>query len=121
MTVQELKSAFVFAYNYEPDAVCFTMDRVNLIGEHFNYNNDSVFSNTLSFGIYLFLLRRREELFDLKNDPYSFYNLAENPKYKAQLKQMRDLLIQEMLRTEDPLLKSLINNESHPEEWNNTK
>ncbi len=64
------------------------------------------------------LLRRREELFDLKNDPYSFHNLADNPKYKVQLKQMRDLLMQEMLRTEDPLLKSIINNESYPEEWN---
>ena len=64
------------------------------------------------------LLRRREELFDLRNDPYSFHNLAENPKYKVQLKQMRDLLMKDMLRTEDPLLKSLINNESYPDEWN---
>jgi N-sulfoglucosamine sulfohydrolase len=64
------------------------------------------------------LLRRREELFDLKNDPYSFHNLADNPKHKTQLKKMRDLLMKEMLRTDDPLLSSLINNESYPEEWN---
>ncbi len=64
------------------------------------------------------LLRRREELFDLKNDPYSFHNLADNPKYETQLKKMRDLLMKEMLRTDDPLLSSLINNESYPEEWN---
>ena len=64
------------------------------------------------------LLRRREELFDLRNDPYSFHNLAENPKYKKQLKQMRNLLIAEMERTDDPLLRSFENNESYPEEWN---
>ncbi len=65
MTVQELKSAFVFAYNYEPDAVYFTMDRVNLIGEHFNNNNISVFSNTLSFGIYLLLRKNNERCIKL--------------------------------------------------------
>lgn len=64
------------------------------------------------------LLRRREELFDLKNDPYSFHNLAEDPKYKVKLQQMNNLLLKEMIRTEDPLLKSMESNESYPLEWN---
>ncbi|MDX9748133.1 MAG: sulfatase [Paludibacter sp.] len=64
------------------------------------------------------LLRRREELFDLKTDPFSMKNLAEDPKYKKQLISMRNLLIKEMRRTDDPLLNSLVNNESYPTEWN---
>ena len=64
------------------------------------------------------LLRRREELFDLKNDPYSFHNLADNPKYGIELKKMRNLLMKEMVRTEDPLLTSFEKNESYPVEWN---
>jgi N-sulfoglucosamine sulfohydrolase len=61
------------------------------------------------------LLRRRDELFDLRKDPYSFTNLAESPEHKAQLEQMKKLMEQEMARTEDPLLKSLQKN--GPVEW----
>lgn len=63
------------------------------------------------------LLRRREELFDLKADPYSFNNLAEIADYEEQLKKMQELMIQEMQRTNDPLLESLENNKSYPESW----
>ncbi len=76
--------------------------------------NDTVMKKRVDY----ILLRRREELFDLKNDPYSFHNLAEDPNYKEQLKQMKNLLFKEMLRTEDPLLISFENNESYPTEWN---
>jgi N-sulfoglucosamine sulfohydrolase len=67
------------------------------------------------------LLRRREELFDLKADPYSFNNLAEIAHYEEQLKKMQELMIQEMQRTNDPLLESLENNKSYPESWANVK
>ncbi|AQQ71576.1 Arylsulfatase [Limihaloglobus sulfuriphilus] len=63
------------------------------------------------------LLRRREELFDLENDPYSFNNLAEKPEYKARLNEMRELMIKEMKRTGDPLLESLIKGQSYPAQW----
>lgn len=55
MTVQELKSAFVTAYGQEADAVYFSPGRVNLIGEHTDYNGGSVFPCALSFGTYLLL------------------------------------------------------------------
>ena len=55
MTLQELKSAFVSAYGKEADAVYFAPGRVNLIGEHTDYNGGSVFPCALSFGTYLLL------------------------------------------------------------------
>jgi N-sulfoglucosamine sulfohydrolase len=64
------------------------------------------------------LLRRREELFNLKADPYSFNNLAELADHEAQLKRMQVLLIGEMKRSEDPLLESIEGGTSYPEAWN---
>jgi len=55
MTLQELKSAFVSAYGQESEAVYFAPGRVNLIGEHTDYNGGSVFPCALSFGAYLLL------------------------------------------------------------------
>jgi len=55
MTPNELKSAFLTAYNQEADAVYFAPGRVNLIGEHTDYNGGSVFPCALSFGTYLLL------------------------------------------------------------------
>jgi len=39
MTVQELKSAFETAYGEAAEAVYFSPGRVNLIGEHTDYNS----------------------------------------------------------------------------------
>lgn len=55
MTLPELKSAFVAAYGQEADAAYFSPGRVNLIGEHTDYNGGSVFPCALSFGAYLLL------------------------------------------------------------------
>ncbi len=62
MTVQELKSSFVFAYNQEADAVYFAPGCIYLIGEHINYNNTCI-TTTLSFGIYLLLSKNKEKQF----------------------------------------------------------
>ena len=63
------------------------------------------------------LLRRRDELFDLKKDPYSFHNLAEDPEYRQQLREMKERVINEMKRSEDPLLDSIENNDRYPAQW----
>ena len=55
MTLPELKSAFVSAYGQQAEAVYFAPGRVNLIGEHTDYNGGSVFPCALSFGTYLLL------------------------------------------------------------------
>jgi len=59
MTPTELKSAFKAAYKQDADAVYFAPGRVNLIGEHTDYNGGSVFPCALSFGTYL-LIRKNE-------------------------------------------------------------
>lgn len=55
MKIEELKQAFVDAYGVTPGAVYFSPGRVNLIGEHTDYNGGSVFPCALSFGTYLLL------------------------------------------------------------------
>ena len=57
MTVQELKSAFESAYGKASEAVYFSPGRVNLIGEHTDYNGGAVFPCALSFGTYLLLAK----------------------------------------------------------------
>ena len=55
MEVKEMKQAFAKAYGKEATAVYFSPGRVNLIGEHTDYNGGSVFPCALSFGTYLLL------------------------------------------------------------------
>jgi len=55
MKVEELKSAFISEYGKPAEAVYFSPGRVNLIGEHTDYNGGSVFPCALSFGTYLLL------------------------------------------------------------------
>ena len=55
MTVQELKTAFEATYGKLADAVYFSPGRVNLIGEHTDYNGGAVFPCALSFGTYLLI------------------------------------------------------------------
>lgn len=62
MEVSELKKAFKEAYGHVSDAVYFSPGRVNLIGEHTDYNGGFVFPCALSFGTYL-LLRKNGEKF----------------------------------------------------------
>ena len=55
MEVKELKQACQEAYGKPATAVYFSPGRVNLIGEHTDYNGGSVFPCALSFGTYLLL------------------------------------------------------------------
>jgi len=55
MEVKEMKQAFQEAYGKPATAVYFSPGRVNLIGEHTDYNGGSVFPCALSFGTYLLL------------------------------------------------------------------
>ncbi len=55
MEVKEMRQAFLEAYDKECTAVYFSPGRVNLIGEHTDYNGGSVFPCALSFGTYLLL------------------------------------------------------------------
>ena len=67
MTVQELKSAFETAYGQTAEAVYFAPGRVNLIGEHTDYNGGSVFPCALSFGTYLLLRKNNEKAVNFRS------------------------------------------------------
>ena len=42
-----------------------------------------------------------DELYDLKNDPWELYNIAQDPKYKEIIVQMKEHLLEWMIDTED--------------------
>jgi len=65
--VQELKSAFEAAYGKAAEAVYFSPGRVNLIGEHTDYNGGSVFPCALSFGTYLLLAKNDKKVMNFKS------------------------------------------------------
>lgn len=67
MTVQELKSAFQDAYGKAAQAIYFSPGRVNLIGEHTDYNGGAVFPCALSFGTYLLLAKNDKKAFNFKS------------------------------------------------------
>ncbi|MGC9151808.1 MAG: galactokinase [Microbacter sp.] len=60
MNTKELKEAFITLYGKPADALYFAPGRVNLIGEHTDYNGGFVFPCALSFGTYL-LCRKNDD------------------------------------------------------------
>ena len=57
MEINELKQAFADAYQSQAELVYFAPGRVNLIGEHTDYNGGHVFPCALSFGTYMLLAK----------------------------------------------------------------
>ena len=62
MELQELKSAFEAAYKHCATDIFFAPGRVNLIGEHTDYNGGFVFPCALSFGTYLLMAPNNDGL-----------------------------------------------------------
>jgi galactokinase len=60
MELKELKEAFGTVFQAPSEAVYFSPGRVNLIGEHTDYNGGFVFPCALSFGTWL-LLRKNDQ------------------------------------------------------------
>lgn len=71
MELNELKQAFQQAYGQEASGAYFSPGRVNLIGEHTDYNGGHVFPCALSFGTYLLLAKNnlRQWRFKSLNQP----------------------------------------------------
>lgn len=67
MEVKELKQAFAEAYKKEAEMVYFAPGRVNLIGEHTDYNGGHVFPCALSFGTNLLLAKNDEKVLRFKS------------------------------------------------------
>jgi galactokinase len=60
MNLQELKQAFKELYHADAAAAYFSPGRVNLIGEHTDYNGGYVFPCALDFGTYLLLRKSKD-------------------------------------------------------------
>ncbi|MGT2771613.1 galactokinase [Streptococcus marimammalium] len=52
MNIQELQQAFLAVFNTEADATFFSPGRINLIGEHTDYNGGHVFPAAITIGTY---------------------------------------------------------------------
>lgn len=60
MTTQEMQIAFEQAYGRKAEKMFFSPGRVNLIGEHTDYNGGCVFPCALSFGAWLLIAKNEE-------------------------------------------------------------
>ena len=67
MTTQELQQAFEQAYGRKADKVYFAPGRVNLIGEHTDYNGGCVFPCALSFGAWLLIAKNNDNVLRFKS------------------------------------------------------
>ncbi len=74
MTTEELKTAFEKQYG-SSDGVTgyFSPGRVNLIGEHTDYNGGFVFPCALSFGLYVFLRKTDDNLVKMASLNEDYY------------------------------------------------
>ncbi len=62
MTHDQLLQAFAALYGKQAESVFFAPGRVNLIGEHTDYNGGPVFPCALTFGTYLLLARNNADV-----------------------------------------------------------
>ena len=67
MKIEELKQAFAEAYGQQAELVYFAPGRVNLIGEHTDYNGGHVFPCALSFGTYMLLAKNDKQQMRFKS------------------------------------------------------
>ena len=51
-----------------------------------------------------------DELYDLRNDQFELRNRTEDPEYKTVKMELRRRLLDQLLRTEDPILRGFIDN-----------
>ena len=62
MTTQEMQAAFEQAYGHKAEKLFFSPGRVNLIGEHTDYNGGCVFPCALSFGAWLLIAKNEDKV-----------------------------------------------------------
>lgn len=67
MTIDQLKSAYEAAYQKSATDIFFSPGRVNLIGEHTDYNGGFVFPCALSFGTYLLISPNSEQKINFRS------------------------------------------------------
>ena len=76
MCIEKLKEQFVHLYGEGECKIYFAPGRVNLIGEHVDYNGGRVFPCALSYGTYLVFRERQDD---------SIFFASENFEYKTRI------------------------------------
>ena len=66
-----IKASFEKIYNKPPETVCFAPGRVNLIGEHTDYNGGHVFPCAVDMGIYCAASRRYDGVLRFYSENFS--------------------------------------------------
>lgn len=85
MAIQQIKSSFQEIYKKEADSVFFAPGRVNLIGEHTDYNGGYVFPCALSFGTYLLISKN-------DSDRMNFHSLNQADSLSLSSAELRERL-----------------------------
>lgn len=73
MNKEQLKQAFLDVFGQEADATFFSPGRINLIGEHTDYNGGHVFPAAITLGTYGAARKRDDQL--LRFIPQTLKNL----------------------------------------------
>ena len=60
--MENIRASFEKQFRRKPEAVCFAPGRVNLIGEHTDYNGGHVFPCAINLGIYCAAARRNDRV-----------------------------------------------------------
>lgn len=69
-TLQQLRSSFQLLYKSPPQQLAFVPGRVNLIGEHLDYNGGPVLPMTVSMGIYAAIAPRNDNHLRLASEGF---------------------------------------------------
>lgn len=73
MNKEQLKQAFLNVFGQEADATFFSPGRINLIGEHTDYNGGHVFPAAITLGTYGAARKRDDQV--LRFIPQTLKNL----------------------------------------------
>lgn len=82
MTTQEMNLAFEQAYGKKAEKMYFSPGRVNLIGEHTDYNGGCVFPCALSFGAWLLIAKNNDQVL-------RFHSLNMPQKYEIPISEIK--------------------------------
>ena len=66
----EVKTGFRRTYQENPEGIYFAPGRVNLIGEHTDYNGGNVFPCALTIGTYAAVKKREDRLIRLFSENF---------------------------------------------------
>ncbi|MDZ5711234.1 galactokinase [Jeotgalibacillus haloalkalitolerans] len=61
MNVYDLKQSFISIFNEAPERLFFAPGRINLIGEHTDYNGGKVFPLAITYGTYAYVRERNDK------------------------------------------------------------